>query len=408
MSHADTHFKTSSGHALAGTVVQPIGPIRAVALFAHCFTCTRSNRAAVRITDELARLGIATLRFDFTGLGSSEGDFASVGFPNDVDDLVAAADHLASTIGAPQLLIGHSLGGAAVIAAAARIPSMRAVATIGAPADVIHVLDSIHGDLDAIEAQGRGEVSIGGRRFPLSASFLKAAREADIVDAVSHLHAPLLVAHAPKDAVVGIDHARRLFEAARHPKTFLSLDDADHLLLNDADARYVARMIAGWADRYLEPVAETDNSEAGRVKVVNNSERLAVAIQTSGHHLIADEPRDAGGENTGPTPYDLLLASLGSCTAMTLRLVAKRESIPLQSVEVTLSHERNHAKDCDHCDQDGARVQAIHRELRLVGDLTDEQRARLLAVAQRCPVHRTLTSSLHIHDRLAGLDEAAI
>lgn len=400
MRRIDSRFRTRSGHELTGTVAQPIGPVRAVALFAHCFTCTRSSLAAVRITDELARLGIATLRFDFTGLGSSEGDFASVGFPGDVDDLVDAAEHLATTIGAPQLLIGHSLGGAAVLVAAARIPSVRAVATIGAPSDVGHVLGSIHGDLQAIEAQGRGEVSIAGRRFPLSAAFVRAAREADVLAAVKQLHHPILIAHAPGDAVVGIDHARRLFEAARHPKTFLSLDQADHLLPKEAEARYAARMIACWADRFLETVPATEALEPGVVRVTNSAPDLAVAIDARHHQLIADEPREVGGDDAGPTPYDLLLAALGACTAMTLRMVAGRESIPLDDVEVTLSHQRNHARDCDHCDQDDARVQAIYRRLKLVGDLTPAQRERLLAVAERCPVHRTLTGSLHIHDEL--------
>ena len=400
MARTDTRFTTRSGHVLTGTVVQPAGPVRAVALFAHCFTCTRVSRAAVRLTDELARLGIATLRFDFTGLGSSEGDFASVGFPNDVDDLVAAAEHLTATVGAPQLLIGHSLGGAAVLVAAGRIPSVRAVATIGAPSDAGHVLDSIQGDLDAIEAQGSGEVSIGGRSFPLSAAFLRMAREADVLGAVKQLRCPLLIAHSPRDTVVGIDHARRLFEAARHPKTFLSLDDADHLLQKDADARYAARMIACWADRYLEEVSASERLEPGVVRVVNHGDVLAVTIDARRHRLLADEPRESGGEDAGPTPYDLLLAALGACTAMTLRMVARRETIPLASVEVTLSHERNHAKDCDHCEQDDARVQAIYRNLRLVGEMTEAQRERLLAVAERCPVHRTLTGALHIHDRL--------
>ncbi|MEO9229728.1 MAG: bifunctional alpha/beta hydrolase/OsmC family protein [Devosia sp.] len=406
MARADTRFTSHSGHLLTGTVVQPAGPIRAVALFAHCFTCTRASRAAVRITGELARLGIATLRFDFTGLGSSEGDFASVGFPNDVDDLVAAAEHLAATVGAPQLLIGHSLGGAAVLVAASRIPSVRAVATIAAPSDASHVLDIIQGDLAQIEAQGSGEVSIDGRRFPLSAAFLQTAREADVLGAVKQLHCPLLIAHSPRDAVVGIDHARRLFEVARHPKTFISLDDSDHLLQKDPDACYAARMIACWADRYLEQAPATERSEPGLVRVVNNLDAFAVAIDARRHHLLADEPHEAGGEDAGPTPYDLLLAALGACTAMTLRLVARRESIPLTGVEVSLSHERNHARDCDHCEQDDARVQAIYRTLQLMGDMTAAQRERLLAVAEMCPVHRTLTGSLHIHDRaLPAIDQ---
>ncbi|MGH8146921.1 MAG: bifunctional alpha/beta hydrolase/OsmC family protein [Rhodanobacteraceae bacterium] len=404
MTQVDTHFETKTGHVLTGTVVQPAGPMRAVALFAHCFTCTSKSRAAVRVTNELARLGIATLRFDFTGLGSSEGDFASAGFPNDVEDLIAAADHLASTIGAPQLLIGHSLGGAAVLAAAARIPSTRAVATIGAPSDVGHVLQSIQGDLDAIEAQGSGEVSIGGRPFSLSAKFLQTAREADILKAVHALQCPLLIAHAPRDAIVGIDHARRLFDAARHPKTFLSLDDADHLLLKDADARYVARMVASWADRYLEPLPQDERSGPGTVLAVNRGPGLAVAINVRSHGLIADEPRDVG-EDAGPTPYELLLASLGACTAMTVRVIARREDIPLESVDVSLSHQRDHARDCDHCDTSDAHVQAIHLWLRLTGDMTEAQRARLVEVAGKCPVRRTITGDLHVHEHTATADD---
>lgn len=255
MPRRDETFASAAGHPLVGTLSLPDGEVEATAIFSHCFTCTRSSKAAVRIADELARCGIATLRFDFTGLGASGGDFAAAGFASDVDDLVAAAAHLGSALTPPSLLVGHSLGGAAALAAAARIPSLRAIATLGAPADVAHVLHRIDGDLDAIERDGSGPVTIGGRPFTIGARFVAGAREADLLGAVRALNLPLLIAHAPLDPTVGIENARTLFEAARHPKTFLSLDDANHLLIDEADARYAARMVATWASRYVAAAA---------------------------------------------------------------------------------------------------------------------------------------------------------
>lgn len=255
MPRREETFASARGHDLVGTLSLPDGPVEATALFAHCFTCTRASKAAVRIADELAKGGVATLRFDFTGLGSSGGDFASAGFASDVDDLVAAASHLGAVLTAPSLLVGHSLGGAAALAAAARIASLRAVATLGAPADVAHVLHRIEGDLAAIERDGSGPVTIGGRPFTIGAGFVASARGADLLAAVRTLGLPLLVAHAPLDATVGVDNARRLFEAARHPKTFLSLDGADHLLTDEGDARHAARTIAVWASRYVAVAA---------------------------------------------------------------------------------------------------------------------------------------------------------
>lgn len=388
-------FPSPSGAPLSGTLVRPIGAPRAVALFAHCFTCTERSHAATRISDELARLGVATLRFDFTGLGKSGGTFGAGGFPSDVDDLVAAADHLRATVGAPALLIGHSLGGAAVLSAAHRIPEVRAVATLGAPSDVAHVLHNIDGDIAAIERDGQGEVNIGGRPFAISADFLRHAREADLKELVHSLKAALLVMHSPTDQTVGVDHARRLFDWARHPKSFVSLAGADHLLTADPDARYVARMIAAWAERYL-PAADMTGMEG--VSVRNSGDTLATSVIAGRHRWVADEPVAVGGADLGPTPYDLLLAALGACTAMTLRLISRREKIPLEEVIVRLAHHRNHAEDCMHNEEIGARVQAITREFELLGPLSEEQRARLIDVANRCPVHRTLTGELHIHD----------
>jgi putative redox protein len=316
-----------------------------------------------------------------------------------VADLIAAAQFLAGTIGAPSLLIGHSLGGAAVLAAAGSIPSAQAVATIGAPADVAHVLHNIKGDLAAIAETGHGLVTIGGQEYPLAAPFLEAARNFDLLAAVARLRIPLLFAHAPRDEIVGIENAKSLFEAALHPKTILSLDDADHLLTKAEDVEYVTAMIASWADRYLPPAAGGQELQPGHVLADNKTGELAVYLQAGTHHLLADEPVAVGGHDAGPGPYDLLLSALGACTAMTIRIVAKRENIPLEDVSITLSHQRDHHKDCDHCDDGSGQIQAIHRAISLTGNLTDAERSRLMGVAAKCPIHRTITGTLHIHDR---------
>ena len=393
----DVHFPAASGHFLAGALTTPTGPMRAVALFAHCFTCTKQSLAAVRIGEELARLGIATLRFDFTGLGSSEGDFGRTGFASDVDDLIAAAEFLRDTVGGPQLLVGHSLGGAAVLAAAGRIDSVRAAVTIGAPADVEHVIDRLEGDLAGIKREGSGDVRIAGHAFSMSAAFLRSASATRLLPQVRALRIPLLFAHAPLDAVVGVDNARRLFGAARHPKSFVSLDHADHLLTDARDAGYVARLIANWADRYLPEPAPQAALATGTVEAANDGPDFATSLRAGSHGWLADEPRSMGGEDAGPTPYDLLLAALGSCTAMTLRMVAAREGIPLTRVAVHLDHHRDHAHDGAN-PAPRSRVQAITRRITLSGNLSSAHRERLLGIADRCPVHRTLRGELHIHD----------
>ena len=393
-----TRFPGSTGQMLAASLEMPVVPVRAVALFAHCFTCTRQSKAATRIAAALAGEGIATMRFDFTGLGGSEGDFANAGFAGDVADLVAAARHLERTVGAPAVLVGHSLGGAAVLAAAADIPSARAVVTIGAPFDPAHVLHNIDGDLDAIERDGEGAVTIGGRAFRMGRGFLEATRGGDPAARIARLGRALLVLHAPVDTLVGIENARAIFEAARHPKSFVSLDSADHLLTRASDAEYAARLIAGWAERYLPPGGEGPQIAPGQVYAGNANSKWGTAIRARHHHWFADEPREVGGEDAGPGPYDLLLAALGACTAMTLRYYAGREGLPLEHAEVRLTHDRNHADDCAHVLEPGTRIEAIRRSVRLTGAaLTAEQRAKLMQIADRCPVHRTLTGHLHIH-----------
>jgi putative redox protein len=390
-------FTGAGGEQLAARYDRPAGPVKAVALFAHCFTCTKDIFAASRIAGALAASGIAVLRFDFTGLGHSEGEFANTTFSSNVDDLVAAADHLRATREAPKLLIGHSLGGAAVLAAAARVPEAVAVATIGAPAEPAHVQHLFQEARPEIEARGEAEVLLAGRPFRIKRQFLEDIEKARLEEAVSKLRKALLVFHAPQDATVGIDNAARIFAAAKHPKSFVSLDDADHLLTRRKDAVYVAEVLSSWASRYLDvPAAEAAPEAApGTVVVEEGGEgRFAQRIAAGPHALRADEPLSVGGGDSGPTPYDLLLAGLGACTSMTLRLYADRKGWALERVRVSLSHDKIHAEDCAGCETKDGRVDRIERRISLEGSLDEAARARLLEIADKCPVHRTLESEV--------------
>jgi len=400
-------FAGTGGSALAARLDLPAGEARGVALFAHCFTCTKDIFAAARIAAGLAEQGIAVLRFDFTGLGHSEGEFANTNFSSNVDDLVHAADYLRQTRQAPRLLIGHSLGGAAVLAAAARVPEAVAVATIGAPADPGHVGHLIAPAKAEIERHGEAEVVLAGRPFRIQKQFLEDISQHNLEQAIRGLRKALLVFHAPRDEVVGITNAGRIFAAAKHPKSFVSLDDADHLLSRKADAMYVANVLAAWAARYLDGAATAGKAAApaaapGTVVVQEaGTGRFAQHIAAGRHALRADEPLDFGGDDSGPGPYDLLLAGLGACTSMTLRLYAERKGWPLQRVSVTLAHEKIHAQDCADCETKEGRVDRITRRLALSGDLDAEQRAKLLEIADKCPVHRTLTGEVRIVTVLA-------
>lgn len=401
-------FVGSDDSRLAGTVELPKGSPRAWALFAHCFTCGKDSVATSRISRALAGVGIAVLRFDFTGLGRSEGDFTSTGFSSNVNDLVSAAKYLRDNHGAPTLLIGHSLGGAAVLAAAHRIPETRAVVTLAAPADTAHVLKLISAGVDEIAASGDAEVSIGGRSFRIRQDFLDDVAAQPQRDRIRSLHAALLVLHSPTDELVAVDNARTIFDSAAHPKSFVAIDGANHLLTSKADADYVATVIASWASRYLpndqlaQPPEPSTASE-GVVRVTEaRSGTLTQRIAAGGHELIADEPRPIG-DDSGPTPYDLLLAGLGACTSMTLRLHADRKGWALTRVSVALNHSRLHARDCVQCDSESGMVDHIERTIRLDGDLSDEQRTRLLEIADKCPVHRTLSSEISIRTAAAPI-----
>jgi uncharacterized OsmC-like protein/alpha/beta superfamily hydrolase len=392
-------FPNASGERLAALLDRPAGTAGAFALFAHCFTCGKDIRAAKRIAEGLTARGIAVLRFDFTGLGASEGEFANTNFSSNVADLVAAANHLRAVERAPALLIGHSLGGAAVLAAAGDVPEARAVVTIAAPADPSHVIGLIKDRVDEIRAHGEVEVSLAGRPFRIRREFLDDVAEQRLDEKIARLRKALLVMHAPGDDIVGIDNASHIFLAAKHPKSFVSLADADHLLGNPRDAAYVADMIAAWAGRYLDTEAApaVAATEPGIVVVTETRASKFQQIVTAGRHsLTADEPVAAGGLDSGPNPYDLLLAGLGACTAMTLRLYADRKQLPLERVSVKLTHSRIHAEDCETCETKEGMLDRIDKEITVAGPLDDDARARLLEIAEKCPVNRTLKSEIDI------------
>ncbi|MEE9384150.1 MAG: bifunctional alpha/beta hydrolase/OsmC family protein [Nannocystaceae bacterium] len=406
MSTEAVSFTNPSGESLAGRLDLPDGPARAFALFAHCFTCGKNIKAAARVAAGLAREGVAVLRFDFTGLGSSAGEFADTTFSSNVDDLVAAAEFLRREHTAPALLIGHSLGGTAVLRAAAKIPSAAAIATIGAPADPMHVRRLLADAEPEIAARGLATVILAGRKFTIKQAFLDDLEAHDMSETLAGLHRPLVVMHAPLDELVAIDNARQLYEAAKHPKSFVSLDGADHLLTRDRDAKFVAGVLAAWAGRYIDEAPDRPAGPPGpqQVSVHGPRQGFRTDVWARQHHVVADEPTTvAGGTDTGATPYDLVLAGLGACTAMTLRMYASHKGWPLQRARVILDHDKVHAKDCQECPQDGAaKIDRITRKIWLEGDLTAQQRARLLEIADRCPVHRTLTGTVVITSELKG------
>ncbi|MBD1545242.1 alpha/beta fold hydrolase [Roseibium aggregatum] len=401
-------FEGAQGARLAARLDLPAGKIRAFALFAHCFTCSKDIAAARNIAGPLTKEAIAVLRFDFTGLGGSGGDFASTGFSTNMEDLKRAAAYLKDHFEAPQLLIGHSLGGAAALSVAADLPEVRAVATIGAPGDAAHVLKSFHGDLETIRYNGQGTIDLAGRSFKIRREFLDELEEHALHEKVRHLKKALLVLHAPRDEVVGIDNATEIFVAARHPKSFVSLDNADHLLSRPEDAAYAARVIAAWASGYLDPSEKPETApEAGHVEVMETGLGKYQAMIASGkHRLIADEPEGVGGLDSGPSPYDYLSAALGACTVMTLRMYADHKNLPVTKISATVRHGKVHAADCKDCGEDvrqnGGRIDRFERRIAIEGDLDAATRARLLEIADKCPVHKTLTSGAAIVTKASG------
>ena len=387
-------FEGEQGSRLIGKLDLPDGPPHSHALFAHCFTCTKESLAAVRIGRALAGQGIGVLRFDFTGLGQSGGDFADSTFSGSVKDVLAAARAMRNASIEPALLIGHSLGGAAVLAAAADLPNVKAIATIGAPFDVQHVRRLFGEDLQTLLEQGEAEVKLGGRPFKMRRSFIDDLGAHDQGQRIGGLRRALLILHAPMDRTVDIDNAAQIFQAARHPKSFVSLDDADHLLTRSADSAYAAEVISAWATRYVGMPPPRSASEPGEVVVEEIGEgNFQVEVLAGGVRFLADEPVEVGGLGSGPTPYDLLCAALGACTAMTVRMYARRKEWPLRRVRVCVGHARTKEED----PPDG-----FLREVALEGDLTDEQRSRLIEIAERCPVHASLKQGARVSTKQVG------
>lgn len=402
--HNLIHFPGAFGAPLAARLDLPAQPPIAYALFAHCFTCSKDTLAATRISTALTEHGFGVLRFDFTGLGGSEGDFANTNFTSNIADLVAAANWLREHHSAPRVLIGHSLGGAAVLAAAAQIPEAAAVATISAPFDPAHVRHLFQSAAAEIETTGEAEVDLAGRKFRIKKQFLDDLTAQNSSDRIGRLRKALLIFHSPRDTTVDIENAARIYAAAKHPKSFVSLDTADHLLTAKADAAYVAAVLATWAGRYVGAALPAPDVSGipGMVTVTETGEgRFTQNISVGPHHLRADEPSSAGGNDSGFTPYDLLLAGLGACTSMTLRMYADQKKWHLERVTVRLKHEKIHAQDCSECETREGKIDRIEREITITGNLDPAQRARLLEIADKCPVHRTLHSEVAIKTILA-------
>ncbi|MBM7066730.1 bifunctional alpha/beta hydrolase/OsmC family protein [Actibacterium sp. 188UL27-1] len=387
---------------LAARLDLPRGPVLGTALFAHCFTCSKDIPAARRIAGRLAAMGLAVLRFDFTGLGHSEGEFENTTFTSNVDDLVAAARYLASRDMAPGVLIGHSLGGAAVLRAAGQIESARAIVTIGAPFDPEHVTHNFADALPQIATDGVAKVDLGGRPFRIRKAFVEDVAAEHLAPAIAGLKRALLVLHAPRDMTVGVENATQIFTAAKHPKSFVTLDDADHLISRPADAEYAADVIAAWAKRYMK-IAQPAPPPAAPEGVVRTIEAdpngfLQDIHAGANHHILADEPASYGGTDRGMSPYGFLSAGLGACTSMTIRMYARHKGWPLTNISVDVTHDKLHASDA----RDGTnRIDSFTRVIRLDGDLDANQRARLLEIADKCPVHRTLEASAPVLTELA-------
>lgn len=386
----------SQGQKLAGLLETPDSTIRAYVLFAHCFTCGKDIAAASRISRFLVQHGFAVFRFDFTGLGNSDGDFANTNFSSNTEDLLSAATFLEAHYEAPKLLIGHSLGGAAVLAMAAHLPKVKAVVTIGAPYEASHVVHNFDAHLETIESKGCAKVSLGAREFTIKKQFLDDLRNQS-TEHIEHLNKALLVMHSPVDLTVEILDAEKIYKAAKHPKSFISLDTADHLLSKSNDSEYVAQTISGWASRYI-PTAKisSPNLAKGHVMVAELDHKFQQEIFSDHHHWYADEPVNVGGKNSGPDPYEHLLAALGTCTAMTIRMYADHKNIPLEHVEVSLSHERNYLEDAGSVEKQGLKMESLIRKIQFFGPLKDSEKTRLMEIADRCPVHRTLHNNPHI------------
>lgn len=395
-------FQNKEGQKLIGRLELPVDRHpHNFAIFAHCFTCNKNLAAVKNIGRALTSKGFGVLRFDFTGLGESEGDFADTNFSGNVEDLIAASDFLVENHKAPTLLIGHSLGGAAVLFAAVEIASVEAVATIGAPSNTVHVKHLFKSSLDEIEASGKAKVNLSGRDFTIKKQFLNDLESKSLPETAKNLRKALLVMHSPQDDTVGIKNAEEIYLAARHPKSFVSLDGADHLLMNKRDSIYAGEVIAGWAKRYVQlPDQERLKTNHQVVASLDKEDDFTTVMKVGNHYLTADEPLDFGGNDFGPSPYELVSAGLSSCTAMTVQMYAKRKDWPLENIEVHTSYGKDHAADCEDCEADSAKIDTFNRVIKFVGNLDEKQKKRILEIADKCPVHKTLHSETQVITKL--------
>ncbi|RDY61188.1 bifunctional alpha/beta hydrolase/OsmC family protein [Flagellimonas nanhaiensis] len=404
MSLQKVNFKNKNGENLVGRLELPADRHpHNFAIFAHCFTCTKNLLAVKNISKALTANGFAVLRFDFTGLGESEGDFSDTNFSGNVEDLVAAADFLKENYSAPTLLIGHSLGGAAAIFAAQDIPSISAVATIGAPSNPVHVKHLLQSGLDEIQSKGEAVVNLGGRDFKIKQQFIQDLQEQSLPKVAKNLRKPLLILHSPQDITVEIKNAEEIYVAAHHPKSFVSLDGADHLLSNKKDSAYVGEVISGWAKRYLLVPEKVDSSLSTKHQVIaslDGEDGYTTQMKVGNHHMIADEPESFGGSDFGPSPYEFLSAGLSACTVMTIQMYARRKGWPVDNVEVHTSYDKSHAEDCQNCEEDSAKIDTFHREIKLTGNLDEKQKKRIMQIADKCPVHKTLHSEVQVLNKL--------
>jgi putative redox protein len=397
-------FYNKSGQQLAGRLELPANQLpHNFVLFAHCFTCNKNLLAIKNISKSLTSNGFGVLRFDFTGLGESEGDFADTNFSGNVEDLVAAAEYLRKTYKAPGLLIGHSLGGAAALIAASEITSIKAIATIAAPSDPVHVKNLLRSNIEEINLKGKAVVNIGGRDFTIKKQFLEDLERKTLPQIVKGLRKPILIMHSPQDQIVAIKNAEEIYVAAHHPKSFISLDGADHLLSNKKDSTYTGSVISGWAKRYLEiPPDKRVSSEHQVVASLDSEDGFSTSMKVGNHYMMADEPEEFGGNDFGPSPYELVSAGLSACTAMTIQMYVKRKGWDLQNVEVHTSYSKSHAEDCQDCESPGTKIDTFHRELKLTGSIDEKKVQRILEIADKCPVHKTLHSETQVITHLKG------
>lgn len=395
-------FKNKSGVTLAGRLELPLDKKPSnYAILAHCFTCGKDLKAVKTIAMAIKQQGIAVLRFDFTGLGQSEGEFANSHFSSNLDDLVAAYQFLEEKHEAPSLIIGHSLGGTAALMAASQMEAIEAVATIGSPCSPEHILNLLDDDLQEIEAQGQARVKLAGRQFTISQRFVEDVKNHKMEQAIADLRGrSLLVLHAPHDEIVGIENARQIYESAHHPKSFISLDGANHLLTQKEDAAYVGEVIASWAARYLPQKRKNALQSDEAVLAQLEEGPFLTRILAGKHHLLADEPKDIGGEDLGPTPYELVAAGLGACTSMTIKMYIDRKGWEVELINVHLSYDGNHREDCENCEEENRKMGRFVRKIELKGKLDKKQKQRILAIANKCPVHRTLEQGVKVHTEL--------